>query len=660
MPPLLDATAPSPRTGELVPQYPWVTGGGRHRFLPWWDPDQPVTPEIRRGLRKMIADDAVKPALLTKLFSVSSLDWQFQPADPADPRSRLVSDFCLYTAQHMDGGTRALTEEVLFPGLVDGLSVCEIVAREEPEPHGRWAGKELLRCLKAKEHAWPEEDRYGNVTGIYAQTETGWATLPPERFVVFKYLPLFGRPHSDLQAAYRLYVARDALMKLWLVGIERWGQPFAEGTYPPGDDQSKSELVASLGGLKSRSWVVHPDGTAVKFVDSAFQGQAAHEACWQKLTEGIYLSINGAFLTSLTSGTQHLSQRGDSGVQKGTFELFVWHLASVIADCTNAKVWPLVTSRNFVGAAPPRATLGGVNDADLKVSADLDDVLLNKLQLPLSRKGLGAFYGRQLAETPEDALTPAKPPGPPPPPPQAGGSATPFAEPDTAVADLHALGPLLTVREVAGRLRLSPGTVRRLCDGGQLEHRRPGGRYRVTERGLAQYLSVEGPTRPFGEPGAGGQFAPGGGRVPGRGDVEGGGEPPSPPVGGNRHPHTGRLADGRVVHFVPHPNQRPDETMIMVDPRKWDEGWQKDSMYLPPEGQGGGGEVKGRREDFKRFLGTGLPVQASRGGLGPDGLPYFEDGRHRFAVLRDLGADRVAVTVSKKQAKKILKKYGAG
>jgi excisionase family DNA binding protein len=454
--------------------------------LPWWDPDQPVTPEIRRGLRRMLHDDAVKPALLTKLFSVSSLDWQFQAADPEDPRSRLVSDFSLYAARHMDGGTRALVEEILFPGLIDGLSVCEVVLREEPEPFGRWAGKEMVRCLKAKEHAWPEEDRYGNTTGIYAQTELGFTTLPPERFVIFKYLPLFGRPHSDLQAAYRLYVARDALMKLWLIGVERWGQPFLKGTYAAGDEQAKNELAASLGAVKGRTWVVHPDGTMIDFVDAAFSGSAAHEACWQKLTEGIYLSINGAFLQSLTSGTQHVSQRGNSQTQKSTFELFVWHLAAVIADATNEKLWPLVTSRNFAAAAPPQATLAGVNDSDLKASADLDDVLLNKLGLGMSRKDRAAFYGRQLASTPDDALTPAKPAGPPAPPlsPAVPPDATPFADPP---ADDP--GPLLTVREAAQRLRLSPGTVRRLCEAGGLEHRRPAGRYRVTERGLLAYLS---------------------------------------------------------------------------------------------------------------------------------------------------------------------------
>lgn len=385
--------------------------------------DQPVTPEIRRNLRLMLRDDAVKPALLTKLFSVSSLDWQMQPADADDPRSKLVADFALYCARRQDGGTRGMVQEVLFAGLVDGLSVCEIVLRDQPERRGKWAGKTTLRCLKAKEDARPEEDAFGNLIGVWAPTQGGWESLPPDRFVLFKFLPLFGRPVSDLQAAYRLYVARDTLYKLWLVGLEKFEDPVAVGYYTPGDDKFKDSLAATLEGLKARRYVVLPDGSHVDFVQAARSGSAAYQACYEKLTEGIFLSINGAFLQSLTSGSVTTDPRGDSETQRGTFELFVWDLASGIADSTNQKVWPLLTEINFVDADPPLATLGGVNDSDMLASAQLDDILVNKLRLPLSQKDRLAYYGRQPAQTPEDTIQPAPAPAPP-----GGGGGFPFSQ----------------------------------------------------------------------------------------------------------------------------------------------------------------------------------------------------------------------------------------
>lgn len=143
-----------------------------------------------------------------------------------------------------------------------------------------------------------------------------------------------------------------------------------------------------------------------------------------------------------------------------------------------------------------------------------------------------------------------------------------------------------------------------------------------------------------------------------------GGEPgPCPEGGGDDKPkgqHLGgfkaTLADGKELSFVPHPNQRSDETTIMVDPAKLDAEWSKDDKYIPAGG-GGASSVKGRREGFEEFLAKGKPIESSRVGL-YNGVPYFVDGRHRFSILRDKGAGAVGVTIPKEQAKEIQEKFG--
>ena len=42
--------------------------------------------------------------------------------------------------------------------------------------------------------------------------------------------------------------------------------------------------------------------------------------------------------------------------------------------------------------------------------------------------------------------------------------------------------------------------------------------------------------------------------------------------------------------------------MVMVDPKKFDEAWQKDESYYLPPGAEGKSEVKGRREGVEKFL----------------------------------------------------------
>lgn len=120
-----------------------------------------------------------------------------------------------------------------------------------------------------------------------------------------------------------------------------------------------------------------------------------------------------------------------------------------------------------------------------------------------------------------------------------------------------------------------------------------------------------------------------------------------------------KLANGQVVSFVPHPKQRPDEMTIMVHAGKLDKAFSANQSYLGKDFSEGAGEVPGRREAFAKFLKGGKPVEASRMSMDEQGVD-FEDGRHRFAVLRDSGASHVAVTVPKHQVEHIQQHLGDG
>lgn len=114
----------------------------------------------------------------------------------------------------------------------------------------------------------------------------------------------------------------------------------------------------------------------------------------------------------------------------------------------------------------------------------------------------------------------------------------------------------------------------------------------------------------------------------------------------------------KPIAFIPHRNQRNDETTIVVDPKKIDESWKKvEDEYLPPSGDGKS-EVPGRRAGVEAFLKKEKPVEASRMII-HDGEVSFIDGRHRMAVMRDRGESRMAVTVPKEQANEFKRRFGA-
>ncbi|OGM10520.1 hypothetical protein A2Z67_02870 [Candidatus Woesebacteria bacterium RBG_13_36_22] len=88
---------------------------------------------------------------------------------------------------------------------------------------------------------------------------------------------------------------------------------------------------------------------------------------------------------------------------------------------------------------------------------------------------------------------------------------------------------------------------------------------------------------------------------------------------------------------------------VLVDVDKFDKEWSKDEdFYIGPGGTGA--KISDRYERFNEFLKTGelieMPEVSSRPlTLGTGSLVGFTNGRHRFAVLRDLGFKVIPLSV---------------
>jgi hypothetical protein len=95
-----------------------------------------------------------------------------------------------------------------------------------------------------------------------------------------------------------------------------------------------------------------------------------------------------------------------------------------------------------------------------------------------------------------------------------------------------------------------------------------------------------------------------------------------------------------------------DDLLIAVDPEKFDRAWQKDKdCYVGP----GGTEhaIAGRYARFQQWLKNNpdTPINAAEVFWDPaTNSPRFFNGRHRFAVLRDLGM-KVYIVVPKHQVR---------
>jgi hypothetical protein len=101
-----------------------------------------------------------------------------------------------------------------------------------------------------------------------------------------------------------------------------------------------------------------------------------------------------------------------------------------------------------------------------------------------------------------------------------------------------------------------------------------------------------------------------------------------------------------------------------VDVARFDQAFQDDGPYQYITPGGGGASIKGRYEKFQTHLATGDPIYASLVYLqaeGPKGRETlkacFTNGRHRYAVMRDMGMKKMPIAIHK-DCLDLLKPYG--
>jgi hypothetical protein len=103
----------------------------------------------------------------------------------------------------------------------------------------------------------------------------------------------------------------------------------------------------------------------------------------------------------------------------------------------------------------------------------------------------------------------------------------------------------------------------------------------------------------------------------------------------------------------------PKFSLVKVNVKKFDRAWKRESDYYIGKG-GLGASIGDRYQRFLHILGmpeeerrmwlqgetTSGNVAASLVNVNADGRIDFTNGRHRFAVLRDLGAKKIPVSMT--------------
>jgi len=116
-----------------------------------------------------------------------------------------------------------------------------------------------------------------------------------------------------------------------------------------------------------------------------------------------------------------------------------------------------------------------------------------------------------------------------------------------------------------------------------------------------------------------------------------------------------QIGDRTIPVTINRIDKKSGGQLVNVNPSAFDEAFSKTGwQYVGEKGKQG---ISGRHEKFENFLKDAKSIEASNVSVNKDGGIVFGDGRHRYAVLRDMGLDELPIVMDKESIKNA-KKFG--
>lgn len=308
--------------------------GSTSRFAPIpYNPDSLVRRKGVQIYREMAQDEQIKAALLCKQYAVLSTGYEIQmPEVDKEDQTEEVSDehkkFIEFNFEEMRGSFDSKLLDIMS-AITFGFSVSERIfgAIEFGPFEGKWG----LVDLKTRP---PDDiefgmDAVGNLTKM-GVIQNG-VPMPTDKFVIYSYRSAWGNPYgdSDLRAAYRPWWAKDSMLKLMAVSLERYAEPIAVATYEGLlDENQRNDLQAFLKNLQSRSGILVPKTVTLDF--KAPPPRAAEAFIPSINLYDQYLRI--AILMPGLIGLSGEQQTGSFARAVKEFDVFLWIIGQLRRD----------------------------------------------------------------------------------------------------------------------------------------------------------------------------------------------------------------------------------------------------------------------------------------------------------------------------------------
>jgi phage gp29-like protein len=313
-----------------------------------------------RLYEELLRDDQVKATWQQRQLAVTSAEWEVI-AGGESALDQAAADFIReqLSAIRFD----KITTGMLF-GVFYGYAVAECLWGRD----GRHVTLDAIKVRNRRRFRFDGAGRLRLLTGSQPDGEL----LPDRKFWTFA----TGADHDDEPYGQGLghwlywpvFFKRNGL-RLWLVFLDKFGQPTAKGTFPQSStEQQKQRLLQALQAVHSDSGIIVPEGMQIELIEAARSGTADYTELYDRMDRAIAKVVLGH-----TGSSESTAGRlGGEDMAGDVRDDIVKADADVVCESFNQTVVRWLTEWNYPGAKPPRVWRNMEQPEDLNLRAERD------------------------------------------------------------------------------------------------------------------------------------------------------------------------------------------------------------------------------------------------------------------------------------------------
>lgn len=370
-----------------------------------WNPDDLVGVKGLPIYSNMLVDEQVKSVTEFKLNAILGRGYQFKfPGKTKLSKTEQAERIAVFeTVLRQMRGSFVDALEGIASGREYGFSITEKVYGDIEVESKTYTGINMLLTRDPCSFDFFADD-YGLLKKIEQRT-TKAATIQVDRDKVIHYVHkpkwdlIYGR--SELRSAYRSWYAKDQLIKLWLLHLERFGSGVwvanqdSDSSLRPGSTEYEA-LKSAMANVRALSSIIMPKGVTAEIEFPATTDQ------YERGLQYFDLGIAKSQLVPNLLGLSHTGQTGAYSQSQTQFEAFFWTTSadgSRLAECLNEELFRDLGDQNWGDSDYPAFGFKPLSLEHLKwVFTAWKDMLGMKAVIPTEED---ERFLRQLLEMPE-------------------------------------------------------------------------------------------------------------------------------------------------------------------------------------------------------------------------------------------------------------------